>query len=121
MSGNYNANQRGDGGSSESPLILPGQDARPVQTDAVVSREIAGETILVPIKSTAGELDDIFTLNEIATRVWNLIDGTRTVAAIAEVIASEYDVNPNQALADTRELIALFNNAEVVMFNPEPP
>lgn len=102
--------------TSKKTTNLPSPNARPRRSDAVVSRRIAGETILVPIKSTAGELDDIFTLNEVASRVWELADGARTINAIAAVIASEYDVAPDTALIDTRELVGMFKQAEVVSF-----
>jgi hypothetical protein len=102
--------------ASKKTTSLPSPNARPRRSDAVVSRRIADETILVPIKSTAGELDDIFTLNEVASRVWELADGARTINAIAAVIASEYDVAADNALIDTRELIGMFKQAEVVSF-----
>lgn len=97
----------------DTPLNLPAPEARPVRTGEFVSRTIADETILVPIKSTFGELDDIFTLNEVAASTWELIDGQRTVAEIATAIASEFDVGAEQALTDTRELIAMFSGAEL--------
>ena len=96
-------------------------DDRPLRSETVVSRDIAGETILVPIKSTASDLDDIFTLTEVASRTWELIDGTRTIAQIAEIIASEYDVEPTSALEDTRELITRFSEARVLAKGPETP
>lgn len=101
---------------AEKPQNLPAPEARPVRTGEFVSRTIADETILVPIKSTFGELDDIFTLNEVAASTWELIDGQRTVAEIATAIASEFDVKPGQALTDTRELIAMFSEAELAAF-----
>lgn len=102
-----------------APPSLPGEDSRPAQSELVVSREVAGETILVPIKSSTKELDDIFTLNEVASRIWDLIDGERTAAGIATIIASEYDVAPEDALTDTRELIARFAGAGVITIKPE--
>lgn len=100
----------------ETPLNLPAPGARPERAGDFVSRTIADETILVPIKSTFGELDDIFTLNEVAASTWELIDGKRTVAEIATAIASEFDVATEQALADTRELIAMFGSADLATF-----
>lgn len=89
----------------------------PVRSEDVVARHIAGETIIVPIKSTAGELDDIFTLNEVASRTWDLIDGSRSIAAIATVIASEYEVTTDRSLDDTIRLLAAFAAAKIVMIN----
>ena len=47
--------------------------------DNCVTREIAGETIIVPIKGRVGDLDSIYTLNEVGTLIWQLIDGQRNI------------------------------------------
>ncbi len=38
--------------------------------------------------------------NEVATRVWELIDGQRTVGDIVAVVTDEYEVEPAVAEAD---------------------
>ena len=73
---------------------------------SIVSREVAGETILVPIRNDVGDMDSIYTLNETAARTWALIDGERTLAQIGEQLVEEFEVNPEQASQDLRELIA---------------
>lgn len=45
-------------------------------------------------------------LDETAAFIWRQIDGTRTIRQIAEVVASEYDVDAGTALADVAELVA---------------
>lgn len=72
----------------------------------VVSRQVGDESILVPITHNVGDLDYIYTLSPVAARVWSLIDGTRAVREIAEVISAEYDVTPEQAAADIEELVS---------------
>ncbi len=41
---------------------------------SIVSRSIAGEVILVPIKKNVGDLESIYTLNDTGARIWELID-----------------------------------------------
>ena len=79
-------------------------DKRLAREDSIVSREIVGEVVLVPIRRSAGELDSIYSLNEVAARIWNLIDGTRSIGRIAEQITDEYNVEPEVALRDTTEV-----------------
>ena len=43
----------------------------------IVDRNIAGEVILVPIRNNVGDLESIYTLNETAARIWELLDGVR--------------------------------------------
>lgn len=65
----------------------------------IVYREIAGEFILVPIHHRAGEADSIFVLNETGTRIWELVDGKRTLSDIIGMITEEFDVD-DRTLAD---------------------
>ncbi len=71
----------------------------------VVSRSIAGETILVPIHKNVGDMESIFTLNETAAQVWELIDGQRSLAEIHKQMVKDYDIDPLQAEQDLGELI----------------
>ncbi len=40
-------------------------------------------------------------LNAVGARLWELADGERTVADLAQVVAAEYEVDPARAHADT--------------------
>ncbi len=71
----------------------------------VVSRLIAGETILVPIHKNVGDMESIYTLNETAAQVWELIDGQRSLAEIHKQMVKDYDIEPLQAEQDLGELI----------------
>ena len=78
---------------------------RYAKDDSIVSRRIGSEFLLVPIRKTKGEVDSIFSLNEVAARVWELIDGTKFIRDISAVIAGEYDVDPDRARKDVIELV----------------
>ena len=71
----------------------------------MVSREIAGEAILVPIRQNVGDLESIYTLNETAARVWELIDGKNTVRDIRDAIVTEFAVDEDEAEDDLVELL----------------
>ena len=46
-----------------------------------------------------------FALNEVGARVWELSDGSRTVAEIATLLADEYDAPAAVIKADVLELL----------------
>jgi hypothetical protein len=71
---------------------------------SIVSRLIAGETILVPIRRNVGDLESIYTLNETGARVWGLIDGQRSLAEVIQQIVFEFDIDEVQASDDVIEL-----------------
>ena len=79
--------------------------ARFIKDQQSVTRSIAGETIIVPIKSGVGDLNSIYTLNEVGSRIWQLIDGARTAGQIAQAITEEYDVTMEAAAQDVTELL----------------
>ena len=79
-----------------------------------MTREIAGEMIIVPIRSGIGDLDSIYTLNAVGTAVWQLINGQRTVAEIAAMIAADFEVTAEQAEADVLEFIASLQSEGLV-------
>jgi cobalamin biosynthesis protein CbiG len=75
-----------------------------VKDDNLMARNIAGETLIVPIRNSIGDLNSIYTLNEVGARVWQLIDGKRSVNQIANAISAEYDVTMTAAETDVVEL-----------------
>lgn len=78
---------------------------RASKKDEFVSRDLAGETILLPVKSGVASLESIYTLNEVARTIWDLIDGERTAAAIADELAARFEVSPREAQADVSEFL----------------
>lgn len=73
------------------------------KSDSIVSRKIADEFILVPIRQNVGDLESIYTLNESAARIWELIDGEISVGEIREKIVDEFEVTPEEAEKDLME------------------
>ena len=54
-----------------------------VQKDAsILSRRVADEVILIPISRKLGEIDRLYALNEAGARIWELIDGKRSLNAL---------------------------------------
>jgi hypothetical protein len=71
----------------------------------IVSRTIGSEMVLLPIYKNTKEMNCIYTLNRPAARVWELIDGRRSVGAIKEKILTEFDVTPVDLEKRVRELL----------------
>jgi len=76
-----------------------------VKKDDTVTRQIAGETIIVPVRSHVGDVNSIFTMNELGAMIWKLIDGQTTVSQIVAAVRSEYDVTLEQATADITDFL----------------
>ena len=71
----------------------------------IVFRKIAGETILVPIRNNLASLESIYTLSEVAARIWELLDGQTNIRKVKDVIAQEYAVQQETAEKDISEFL----------------
>jgi hypothetical protein len=76
-----------------------------VKDTKCVTRCIAGETIVVPVRDHVGDLDSIYTLNEVGSTIWKLIDGRTSTSRIVEAICEEYHVEKLQAEQDTASFL----------------
>ena len=63
-------------------------------------RVIEGEAVILSLDTKAFR-----GLNPVGSRVWELIDGRRSVDEIVEVIVREFDVTHEQAAADVQAFV----------------
>ena len=90
------------------------QETRHEKSEDIVARKIAEEVILVPIRQKIGDLQNIYTLNEVAAKIWELLDGQKTLLQIRDVIISEFEINPEQAQKDLEEFLQKLENIEAI-------
>jgi hypothetical protein len=70
------------------------------RADNVVSRVIAGETLIVPVRRGIADLSSLFSFNGVGTTVWDALEKPRSVEELVGVVADTYDVTPEQARQD---------------------
>jgi hypothetical protein len=75
------------------------------RSESIISRNIAGEAVLVPLRRNAADLDNIYALNETAALVWETLDGSHTLRQVLARIVSEFEVEEPQAETDLLRLI----------------
>ncbi len=85
------------------------------KSDSIVFRKIADEFILVPIRQNVGDLESISTLNEVAARIWELIDGKMKVREIKDKIIEEFEVTPQRAQKDLIEYLQQLEGIEAII------
>jgi hypothetical protein len=83
------------------------------------TRSLADETVVVPIRARAAELDSVYTLNAVGAVVWAELAGPRTAEEIAGRVAREFDVTLDAALSDvTRFLETLLEEKMIEAVSP---
>jgi hypothetical protein len=73
--------------------ITAGLERRFAKNPSMVFRKIGDESLLVPIRQNAADLESIYVLNEVGGHIWELIDGKRTVRDIVRIIGFEFEAN----------------------------
>jgi hypothetical protein len=81
----------------------------------IVSREIAGETILVPIRGNLADMQHIFTLNPVGAYIWELLDGDNNLSHILDKLLEDFDTSPDQAEADIIDFLDQVTEAGLVV------
>lgn len=90
-----------------------------VKRTDLVTRRIAGETIIVPVRAHAAELDSIYNLNELGSVIWGLIDGRNRVDKIMEAVCGVYAVGPEEAARDLVEFLASLEAEDLIRSSTE--
>ena len=79
------------------PDSLAGQIRKP---DAVLVRQLGNESVLLNLESEA-----YFGLDEVGTRMWAALEHTASLQQAFEVLADEYEVEPEQLRADLARFV----------------
>ncbi|MEW5959819.1 MAG: PqqD family protein [Chloroflexota bacterium] len=84
--------------------------AIPHHSPTVTYQTVGEEAILIELNSGV-----YYSLNDTGTVFWELIDGTRTIADCARLIARQYEVEAGVVEADLLELAAEFKNEGLII------
>ena len=76
-----------------------------VRSDAVVSRVIAGETMIIPICKGVGDLASIYSLNGVASLIWSVIAQPSTTEQIVRTVESEFSSDGDQIKQDVQDFL----------------
>ena len=85
-----------------------------VRSESVVSRVIAGETLIIPVRKGVGDLASIYSLNQVATVIWQAIQQPRHREEIAVAIAQEFAIEPHQVERDVDTFLDEMHSAGLV-------
>ncbi len=68
-------------------------------------RVVADQGLLVPLRAGVADLQNLFTLNEVATEVWRALQEGMTRDAIADRLVLLFEVERDRALEDLDEFV----------------
>ena len=92
---------------------MPELTSIPVRNPDIIGRMVDNETVLV-----MPQQGQVKVLNEVGGAIWEMTDGKRTIAEIAERICTQFAVDLNTAQADTLKFFAELIDRGIVFFSP---
>lgn len=76
-----------------------------VRNSNFVHRKIGADNILVPIRQINAESESLYTLNDVASFIWEQLKDPKNIEELLETILIEYEVNKDTARQDVMELV----------------
>jgi Coenzyme PQQ synthesis protein D (PqqD) len=86
-----------------------------VRSKSVVSRVIAGETLIIPVRKGVGDLASIYSLNEVATSIWETVSTPRTREEIISAIGREFAADEREVSRDVDSFLSEMNSAGLII------
>jgi hypothetical protein len=80
----------------------------------IIFRKIADEFILVPIRQKAVDLKCVYTLNQTAAFLWELINSKQSVSQITGKFVAEFEVDSLQAQTDVLEMFSQMESLSLI-------
>lgn len=80
----------------------------------VIKREIAGDTILVPVGRAVYDSNGLFLLNELGAFIWDILPSVTSEEEICDAVLEQYDVPPETAKKDVAEFIHQLQNLGII-------
>ncbi len=72
-------------------------------SEDVVSREIEGEILIVPLVSGIGDMEDeLFNLNESGKAIWQRLDGQKNLKEVVEELSQEFEAPKEEIEQDVK-------------------
>jgi hypothetical protein len=81
---------------------------------SVVRREIAGESLLVPLSGPPADMQRLFSINPAASCIWQSLDGKRDLAAVRDAVLARFETTHAAAEADIAIFLAQLIEADLV-------
>lgn len=79
-----------------------------------VTREVADDTLLVPVGKTSLDLNGMLTLNELGAKIWALLPDAEDENAIVQKILLEYDAQEDVVRADVHEFLQKLRDLGII-------
>lgn len=85
-----------------------------VRSDSVVSRVIAGDTLIVPVRGGVGDLASIYSLNPVASVIWSAMAQPCSEDQIIARVLEEFSADLRQVAPDVKAFLEEMQSAGLI-------
>ena len=76
-------------------------------SEDIVSREIEGELLIVPLVAGIGDMEDeLFSLNETGKTIWERLNGQKSLGEVAAALSEEFEASTEEIEEDVMGFVA---------------
>ncbi|MCB9186996.1 MAG: PqqD family protein [Flavobacteriales bacterium] len=68
-------------------------------------RKVGNETILVPLSGNVADLNEMYTLNEVGSFIWEKLDSMDSIDEVVVSVLNEFDVDKHEAEQDVNTFL----------------
>lgn len=88
-------------------------------SEKVVTREIEGDLIIVPIENKFADFNDaLYSLNSTGKAIWELLDQNMSVESICKKLSQEYSAQPGVIENDIMQILNELLKMDIIIKAP---
>lgn len=80
----------------------------------LIKREIAGDTILVPVGKSVYDSNGLFVINELGAFLWERLPEAEDESTLLAAVLEEYEVTEAEASRDVHEFLLQLKKLEII-------
>lgn len=85
-----------------------------IQKPNIVARQIAGETLLVPISGNLADMQKLFAVQDVGALIWEKLNGRNDEEQICDAIVTKFDIDKESARKDFLRFIDELQTAGLI-------
>ena len=80
----------------------------------LIKRQIAGDTVLVPVGKSVYDANGLFIMNDVADVIWDLLPQAQNEEQLCQAVLAEYDVSEETARQDVAEFLNRLRQMDIL-------
>ena len=80
----------------------------------LIKRDIAGDTVLVPVGKTVYDSNGLFILNELGSSLWDLLPEAEDEVFLVEAVLREYEAEEAEVRRDIAEFLEKLRQMNII-------